>query len=58
MILKQIILLRIILATDMGNHNLILNKFKSILDEFDIKNPEHRIQVQYLIYKLKCFSKN
>jgi hypothetical protein len=30
----------------MGNHNLILNKFKSMLDEFDIKNPDHRIQVE------------
>ena len=42
----------------MSNHNAILNKFKSTLDEFDIKNPDHRIQVQnkLLFNNLKHFN--
>ncbi len=43
---------RIILATDMSNHNQVLNKFKSILEEFDLNNTEHRILVAKLFFSL------
>ena len=40
------ILFRLILATDMSNHKQILSKFVSVLNDFDITNPEHKIQVK------------
>ena len=36
----------------MSNHNQVLNKFKSILEEFDLNNTEHRILVAKLFFSL------
>ena len=33
----------------MSNHNQILGKFKTIEDEFDMKNADHRLQVAFRI---------
>jgi hypothetical protein len=34
----------------MTNHTQVLNKFKSILEEFDLKNAEHRLLVTKLFF--------
>ena len=37
-------IIRCIMATDMGRHNDILRNFKSIVDIFDIHEPEHKVR--------------
>lgn len=38
-------IIQCILATDMAKHSTLVNQFKSMTENFDFKNPEHRSMV-------------
>ena len=40
----------------MSNHNQILNSFNSILNNFDFKNSDHRIQLMKILMKTSDIS--
>lgn len=40
----------------MSNHNQILNNFNTILNDFDFKNPNHKIQLMKIIMKTSDIS--
>ncbi|XP_028847505.1 high affinity cGMP-specific 3',5'-cyclic phosphodiesterase 9A isoform X1 [Denticeps clupeoides] len=49
-------IIKCILATDMLRHNEILNKFKSILPEFDFSNKDHKDVLMMIMIKVSDIS--
>ncbi|KAG7503757.1 hypothetical protein JOB18_044432 [Solea senegalensis] len=49
-------IIKCILATDMTRHNDILNKFKSILSDFDFTNKDHKEVLMMILIKVSDIS--
>jgi len=49
-------IIQCILATDMARHSEILNTFKYVIPEFDIKNIEHKIILRKVLVKISDIS--
>jgi len=44
-------IIQCILATDMAKHSTLVNQFKSMTENFDFKNPEHRSMLLLMLIK-------